>query len=68
MINFIKIIFEALIVGTIFLIIGNILFDLTINKKNLKTIKPFGLNIAFYATGFFTYLIRKIIVYMIKQC
>jgi hypothetical protein len=60
--KFVKII-EALIIGIIMIIIGNIIFNLTINKKNneKKVNKPFGLNIAFFATGFFIYLIVELI-------
>jgi len=52
---------EAIVFGIITLIIGNIIFNLTINKNNKDTIKPFGINIAFFATGFFLDIIFEII-------
>ena len=54
-------IFEASIVGTITLIIGLIVFNLTINKKNEKNEKPFGLELSFFATGFFLHIIIELI-------
>ena len=52
---------EALIVGIIFYIIGIIIFNLTINKKNQNKEEPFGLHIAFFATGFFLHFIIVLI-------
>ena len=52
---------NASIVGIITLIIGTIVFNLTINKKNKDDNKPFGLNIAFFATGFFLHFIIELI-------
>lgn len=57
------ILIEALVFGIITLIIGNIIFNLTINKNNKHNIKPFGINIAFFATGFFLDIIFEIIGY-----
>lgn len=52
---------NAIIVGIITLIIGTIVFNLTINKKNKDNEKPFGLHIAFFATGFFLHFIVELI-------
>jgi hypothetical protein len=55
------ILIEALITGVITLIFGKIIFNLTINKKNKYIEKPFGLDISFFATGFFLYIISELI-------
>ena len=52
---------EAGIVGVITYIIGIIMFNLTINKKNKNTEQPYGLHIAFFATGFFLHIIIELI-------
>jgi hypothetical protein len=52
---------NAIIVGIITLIIGTIVFNLTINKKNKDNEKPFGLHISFFATGFFLHFIVELI-------
>ena len=46
-----KIIFESIIAGIITLIIGAIIFNMTINKKNKNQDKPNSINIAFFMTG-----------------
>jgi len=56
------ILIEALIIGVITLIFGKIIFNLTINKKNKYVEKPFGVDIAFFATGFFLYIISELII------
>ena len=52
---------EASIVGIITYIIGIIVFNLTINKNNKNKEEPFGLHIAFFATGFFLHFIITLI-------
>ena len=54
---------EASIVGVVTYVIGIIVFNLTINKKNQNKNKeePFGLHIAFFATGFFLHFIIELI-------
>ena len=52
---------EAFSIGLITLIIGTIIFNLTINKKNKYIDKPFGLHISFFATGFLIYIIDELI-------
>lgn len=42
---------ESIIVGFITLIIGSIIFNLSIKRINKETIKPCGLNFAFFITG-----------------
>jgi uncharacterized membrane protein len=56
-----SILIEAFVIGIITLIIGTIIFNLTINKKNKYIEKPFGLNISFFATGFLIYIISELI-------
>ena len=58
---------NAFNIGIITLIIGTIIFNLTINKINKennleKSNELFGLNISFFATGFILYIIINIIV------
>ena len=58
---------NAFNIGIITLIIGTIIFNLTINKINKennleKSKELFGLNISFFATGFILYIIINIIV------
>jgi len=55
------ILIEALSIGLITLILGTIIFNLTINKKNKYINKPFGLHISFFATGFLIYIINELI-------
>jgi uncharacterized membrane protein YvlD (DUF360 family) len=55
------ILIEALTIGLITLIIGTIIFNLTINRKNKYIEKPFGLHISFFATGFLIYIISELI-------
>ena len=52
---------EALIVGIITLIIGIIIFNLTINKSNKQKKSPFGLYIAFFSTGVLLHFIIDLI-------
>jgi hypothetical protein len=52
---------NAIIVGIITLIIGTVVFNLTINKKNKDNEKPFGVYSAFFATGFFLHFIIELI-------
>lgn len=56
-----SILIEALSIGLITLIIGTIIFNLTINRKNKYIDKPFGLHISFFATGFLIYIISELI-------
>jgi len=59
---------NAIIVGIITLIIGTIVFNLTINKKNKSDKKPFGLNLAFFATGFLLHIISELIGFNQHLC
>jgi len=56
-----SVLIEALSIGLITLIIGTIIFNLTINRKNKYNDKPFGLYISFFATGFLIYIISELI-------
>jgi hypothetical protein len=48
---------ESTIIGFIVWVISTIIFNLTINKINKDKKKPYGINIAFFITGIFLYLI-----------
>jgi hypothetical protein len=50
-------IFESVVIGFITWIIGTIIFNLSINKINKDKTKPYGINLAFFTTGLFLYLI-----------
>ena len=51
----------ATLYGFITLVIGTIIFNLTINKNNKYNVKPFGINLAFFSTGFLLFIISEII-------
>jgi hypothetical protein len=59
----ISIFIEATIVGMITFIIGSIVFNLTINKKNKinKSESPIGINLSFFATGFIIHMIIQLV-------
>ncbi len=59
----ISIFIEASIVGMITFVIGCVVFNLTINKKNKtnKSNSPIGINLAFFATGFIIHLIIQLL-------
>ena len=61
---------NATIIGIITLIIGNIIFNLTINKDNKLNNEnaPFGQHIAFFATGFFLHIIVELIGFNQSLC
>jgi len=46
-----KILIESFVVGIITLIIGSIIFNLSVNKVNKDKTKPYGLNFSFFITG-----------------
>jgi hypothetical protein len=50
-------IIESILVGFITWVICNIIFNLSINKINKDTYKPYGINLSFFITGLFLYLI-----------
>ena len=51
---------ESFIVGLICLLIGSIIFNLSINKKNKDNInKPYGINIAFFMTGVILHILLE---------
>lgn len=53
-------IIEAILFGIISYIFGNIIFDLSLNKKNNNRIRPYGISIAFFTTGILLYLFTEI--------
>ena len=53
-------IIESIINSLIFLILGTIIFNMTINKNNKYLVnnkKPYGISLAFFSTGFIVYLL-----------
>jgi hypothetical protein len=53
------ILLESSMVGMIILIIGTIIFNLSINKENKDAHKPYGISTAFFMTGFITNLVLE---------
>jgi hypothetical protein len=51
---------ESSMIGIIILIIGTIIFNLTINNKNRDKNKPCGISLAFFMTGFITNLLLEL--------
>ena len=51
-----KLLTESLIVGIITLVIGNIIFNISVNKVNKEKKKPSGINFSFFITGFILHL------------
>jgi hypothetical protein len=49
----IKLLFESIVVGFITLVIGTIIFNLSVNKvnKNIKNPNPYGIKFSFFITG-----------------
>ena len=71
----IKLLFESIIVGLITLIIGSIIFNLSINKVNKvnkDNTKPYGINFSFFITGVILHIGLKMIGfnkwYYNKEC
>ena len=54
-----ELILESSMVGIIIMVIGTIIFNLTINKKNRDKNKPYGINMSFFMTGFITNLLLE---------
>lgn len=46
-----KLLIESVIVGFITLIVGSIIFNLSVNKVNKEKTKPLGINFSFFITG-----------------
>jgi hypothetical protein len=54
-----ELLLESSMIGIIILIIGTIIFNLTINKENKDKNKPYGISMAFFMTGFITNLLLE---------
>lgn len=54
-------IIDSTLYGFITFVIGTILFNLTINRNNKYNAKPYGINLSFFATGFFIFIISEIL-------
>ncbi len=48
---------ETIIVGIITFVIGTIIFNLSINKRNNDKKQPYGVDLAFFTTGVIIHLI-----------
>ena len=55
-----KLFMESIVVGIITLIIGNIIFTLSVNKVNKEKKKPSGISFAFFITGVILHLALEI--------
>lgn len=67
----IKLLFESIIVGLVTLIIGSIIFNLSINKinkNNKDTIKPYGINFSFFITGVILHIGLEIVGFNKWHC
>lgn len=53
------IISESIAIGFITWVIGTIIFNLSINKTNKDKNKPYGIDLAFFTTGLFIYLLLE---------
>jgi len=53
------IIYESIVIGFITWVIGTIIFNLSINKMNKDKHKPYGIDLAFFTTGLFIYLLLE---------
>lgn len=54
-----KLLIESGVVGLITLIIGMIIFNLSINKVNKEKNKPYGVGFAFFITGVIVHIILE---------
>jgi hypothetical protein len=55
-----ELLLDSSMIGIVVLIIGTIMFNLTINKKNKDKNKPYGISLAFFMTGFITNLVLEL--------
>ena len=55
-----KLLIESVIVGFITLIVGSIIFNLSVNKVNKEKNKPYGLNFSFFITGVILHLALEV--------
>ena len=53
---------ESVIVGIISWVIGTILFNISLNKKNMNHSKPSGIDFAFFTTGIILYLSMEVLI------
>jgi len=51
-----KLLTESFVVGIITLIIGSIIFNISVNKVNKEKKKPSGISFSFFITGFILHL------------
>lgn len=51
---------ESIIVGIITLIIGIMIFNLSINRNNKNNNKPYGINFAFFITGVILHILLEL--------
>lgn len=55
-------IIESIIVGIISWVIGTILFNISLNKKNVNNSKPSGIDFAFFTTGIILYISMELVL------
>jgi len=51
---------ESTMIGFITWVIGTIIFNLSINKRNKDTRKPYGIDLAFFTTGLILHVILSL--------
>ena len=56
-------IIESIIVGIICWVIGTILFNISLNKKNVNRSKPSGIDFAFFTTGIILYVSMELLLF-----
>jgi hypothetical protein len=63
---------ESIVAGILTFVIGTIIFNLSINKKNKREKKPISINFAFFMTGFVLHIFLNLSGfdkwYCDKQC
>lgn len=57
---------ESSLLGFITFVIGTIIFNLSINKLNNNKHKPYGIDFAFFTTGFIFSILNNKLCYLIK--
>ena len=58
---------ESILIGIITYVIGTIVFNLSINKPNKYKKKPYGINLAFFVTGFILCIINNKLCYLFDK-
>ena len=56
-----KLVLESILMGIVTLVIGKIIFELTLEKKNKNQKKPLGFSFSFFITGAILHFVIEII-------